>query len=206
MLLLVGDSWAYLLSAPRAPHSRQRLSRPQCAARIQVQGVHLRPEAAGDPADQARAAQALRRRVGGRPPQIRTSHGPELSLAPPRRRHHMPSSPLPATTSAVSSAGWSFCCTKSSSRSSSDFSSSRAEVRVLHGRLMPCCDTQASFSISDKVSPSADIRRRISSFRRSATDFQQKCVARRAAAAPMRARSSLSWASDWIAVIHPSLS
>src|ERR1700737_4264758 len=62
-------------------------SRPQCATRIQVQGVHIRPEAGGDAKDQARAAQALRRRAGDRPPQIRASNGPELSLAPPRRRH-----------------------------------------------------------------------------------------------------------------------
>src|SRR6202011_509712 len=55
--------------------------------RIQVQGVHIRPEAGGDAKDQARAAQALRRRAGDRPPQIRASNGPELSLAPPRRRH-----------------------------------------------------------------------------------------------------------------------
>src|SRR5207253_9700627 len=33
---------------------RQGLSRPQCAARLQVQGVHLRPEAAGDAKDQTR--------------------------------------------------------------------------------------------------------------------------------------------------------
>src|SRR5262249_8739537 len=60
----------------------QGLSRPQCAPRLQVQGVHLRAEAADDATDQARAAKAVRRRAGDRPPQIRTPNGPQLPLAP----------------------------------------------------------------------------------------------------------------------------
>jgi hypothetical protein len=47
-----------------------------------VQGLHVRPEAADDAEDQARAAKALRCRAGDRPPQIRSSNGPQLSLAP----------------------------------------------------------------------------------------------------------------------------
>jgi len=75
------------------------LSRPQCAPRSQVQGVHIRPEAAGDATDQARAAQALCRRAGHRPPQIRASNGSQLPLAssgrcrqcrPGRRRLQLP--------------------------------------------------------------------------------------------------------------------
>jgi len=63
----------------RAPPCRQGLSWPQCPARLQVQGVHLRAEAAGDAEDQARVAPTLRDRAGHRPSQIRTSHGPQLS-------------------------------------------------------------------------------------------------------------------------------
>src|SRR5215475_7691600 len=47
----------------------------------------------------------------------------------------MLSSLLPATTSAVSSAGLAVCCSKSSSASASDISSSPSEIQVLHGRL-----------------------------------------------------------------------
>ena len=64
----------------RAHPRRQRLSRPQCAARLQVQGLHLRPEATGDAADQARIAPQVRRRAGHRPSQGRAPHGPQLSL------------------------------------------------------------------------------------------------------------------------------
>src|SRR5438552_3222483 len=55
---------------------RQGLSRPQCAARLQVQGLHRRPEAAHDAEDQARDAQTLRRRARHRPSQSRAPHGP----------------------------------------------------------------------------------------------------------------------------------
>src|SRR5262249_41822279 len=48
----------------------------------------------------------------------------------------MPSSLLPATTSAVSSAGLAVCCSKSSAASASDISSSPSEIQVLHGRLI----------------------------------------------------------------------
>ena len=72
---------------------------PQCTARLQVQGVHLRTEAAGDTTDQARAPAAFRRRAGHRPSQIRASDGPQLPLAsrgrcrqcrPGRRRLQLP--------------------------------------------------------------------------------------------------------------------
>ena len=62
----------------RAPRRRQGLSRPQCAARLQVQGVHLRPEAAGDAHDQTRVAPTIRGRAGHRPSQVRASDGPQL--------------------------------------------------------------------------------------------------------------------------------
>jgi transposase, IS5 family len=55
--------------------------------RLQIQGVHVRSEAPGDPEDQARVASALRRRAGHRPSQIRTSYGPQLPLVPTGRRH-----------------------------------------------------------------------------------------------------------------------
>jgi hypothetical protein len=58
--------------------------RGQCPGRLQVQGVHLRPEAADDGHDQTRTAKTFRRRTGDRPSQIRTPHGPQLSLVPPR--------------------------------------------------------------------------------------------------------------------------
>ena len=77
---------------------RRRLSRPQCAARLQVQGLHLRPEATRDAADQARDAPPLRRRARHRPSQGRAPHGPQLSRPawrchqrhPRRRRLQLP--------------------------------------------------------------------------------------------------------------------
>lgn len=66
----------------------------------------------------------------------------------------MPSMPflLPlATTSDVSSGGCSSCSAKSSSSSSADLSSSRAEITVLHGRLIRevvCALPNASWSLS----------------------------------------------------------
>src|SRR5258708_19011132 len=72
--------------------------------------------------------------------------------APDKATPPTPSSPPPATTSGVSSAGCSSCCAKSSSSSSFDFSSSQAEIRFLHGRLIkpgkhgpdhcPVCESQ----------------------------------------------------------------
>ena len=62
------------------------IPRPQCAARSQVQGLHLRPEARGDAQDQARTAPQGRRRTRHRPSQGRAPHGPQLSLAPPGGR------------------------------------------------------------------------------------------------------------------------
>lgn len=66
---------------------RQGIPRSQRAARSQVQGLHLRPEARGDAQDQARTAPQGRRRTRHRPSQGRAPHGPQLSLVPAGRRH-----------------------------------------------------------------------------------------------------------------------
>jgi hypothetical protein len=65
---------------------RQGIPRPQCAARLQVQGLHLWPEARGDAQDQARVAPQVRRRARHRPSQSRAPYGPQLSLVPSLRR------------------------------------------------------------------------------------------------------------------------
>jgi len=72
---------------PPAHVRRQRLSRSQRADRLQVQGLHCGPKAAGDAQDQARDAKALRRRAGHRPHEGRAPHGPQLPLVPPGRCH-----------------------------------------------------------------------------------------------------------------------
>jgi transposase, IS5 family len=69
----------------RAPPRRQGISRPQRTARLQVQGLPLRPEARSDTQDQARIAPQGRCRARHRPSQSRAPHGPQLSLVPSRR-------------------------------------------------------------------------------------------------------------------------
>jgi IS5 family transposase len=65
---------------------RCRLSRPQCAARISLQGLYRRPEAAHDRTDPTAVAAALCGRTGHRPPQSRPPHGLQLPRPPPWRR------------------------------------------------------------------------------------------------------------------------
>jgi hypothetical protein len=67
-------------------HSRCRLPRPQCAARLQVQGLYFKAKASSDAANQTRDETPLRRRARHRSSQGRPPNGPQLSLAPPRRR------------------------------------------------------------------------------------------------------------------------
>ena len=71
----------YDRTAPR----RCRISRPQCAARLQVQNLHIQAKAPGDPADQTRDAPPLCRRARHRPSQGRAPNGPQLSRPPQRR-------------------------------------------------------------------------------------------------------------------------
>src|SRR5450631_3324498 len=79
---------------PRAHPHRQGIPRPQRAARLQVQDLHLRPEARGDACDQAPIAPQVSRRARDRSSQSRAPYGPQLSLVPsgrccqrrPRRR------------------------------------------------------------------------------------------------------------------------
>ena len=64
-------------------HSRRcRLSRPRCAIRLRLQGLHFGPEAARDRSDQARVATPVRRRARHWPSQSRAPHEPQ----PPRRQ------------------------------------------------------------------------------------------------------------------------
>ena len=68
---------------PRSHPRRQRVSRPQCTARPQVQGLHLWPETGRHTQDQAPVAPPGSRRTRDRPSQGRASHGQKLSLVPP---------------------------------------------------------------------------------------------------------------------------
>jgi IS5 family transposase len=79
MEALVGNTIARILTDKGYP-------RPQRAARLQVQGLHLRPEARGDAEDQARIAPQVRRRARHRPSQSRAPHGSQLSLVPSGQR------------------------------------------------------------------------------------------------------------------------
>ena len=62
-----------------------RLSRPQCPARAQVQGPHLRPETTGH-RDQTPTPPSLGGRTGHWPRQDRPPHRPQPSRRNPRRR------------------------------------------------------------------------------------------------------------------------
>jgi IS5 family transposase len=79
---------------------RQGIPRPQCAARLQVQGLHLWPEASGDAQDQARVAPQVRRRARHRPSQSEHHMGRNY-LWFRRGDANKASSPPPATTSAA---------------------------------------------------------------------------------------------------------
>src|SRR5450432_3638722 len=87
MEALVGNTLARILTDKGIP-------RPQRAARLQVQDLHLRPEARGDACDQAPIAPQVSRRARDRSSQSRAPYGPQLSLVPsgrccqrrPRRR------------------------------------------------------------------------------------------------------------------------
>lgn len=52
------------------------------AIQLQVQGIHRRPEVAGDGQDQTRTAPAVRHRTGSRSSQIRALRGPLLPQVP----------------------------------------------------------------------------------------------------------------------------
>jgi len=67
-------------------HHRQGIPRPQRAARLQVQSLHCRSEAAHDTQDQARDEAPVCRRTSHRAPQGRAPDGPKLSRPPRRRR------------------------------------------------------------------------------------------------------------------------
>ena len=71
----------------RLLYHRCRLSRPQRPTRSQVQGLHDRPEAPRNAADQARVQTTGRHRTRHRPPQGGSPHAPQLSHRPRWRSH-----------------------------------------------------------------------------------------------------------------------